>query len=132
MAVDCRRGSEAGEEKVQRSENDVALRGEASCWSAGLAVGQGGQLRGHQHVLLSLEFQNRRQVTERVPREQCSFAEGNDDARLQVLEQIRLHVNQQREERLATRALVPVDRELRHQKRRTSSANTPCFSTCSL
>jgi hypothetical protein len=72
------------------------------------------QLRGHQHVGLTFECERRSQVGQRELRQCDRLGERDDNTRLQVRKQVRLHVHKEREGRLGARILVPIHRELRH------------------
>jgi hypothetical protein len=72
------------------------------------------ELRRHQHVSFILNLDDRRQPIDRMPCQLCDFGQRNDDPRLELAQQICLHVEQQGEARLSTAILVAVDRELSH------------------
>src|SRR2546425_12575287 len=66
------------------------------------------------------------------PPEHFGFAQRNDNPGCQGVEQVRLDIEQVRDARAGGGIGVAIDVELRHQKERRPSLNTPCFSTCSL
>ncbi len=120
--------SEPRQQKIHRRENHFASLSQAPCRNTEIAPGDGCQLRRHQQVAFALESQKGCEVIHRLAGERASLAERNDNSRLQIFEKIRLHVDEQRKQRFRSSAFIPIDRELRHQNRRTSSENTPCLS----
>src|SRR5207344_3125909 len=63
-----------------------------------------------------IEVDGRSQLTNGSLRECYSLAQRNHDASLQVFEQIRLNVDEQRKNGLTASALVAVNGELRHSE----------------
>lgn len=114
--------SDSSCEEIQRIEEHCAILREVADLGPEVAREYAGQL-GHDHdIVLAIDAADRCDRMHRAAtRGRSSRAQWNNDARGDVAEEIRLHVQQQREARPRGLVQVLVDAELRHRLPATQS-----------
>ena len=124
--------SNPGNQQVESGNNVVAVPREISNRGAEVLFRDASQLWSEHDVLLALDLEYRGQAFDQLAIHCFSRAERYDYPGCQIRQQVALNIQQQRVAGDRVTVLITVRRKLRHQKLRSPSLKTPCFSTSSL
>jgi hypothetical protein len=106
--------SKARQQKVDGGQDGWPLVHQGACMRTEFSTPYSCELWRHQQVAIAVERYLRCEVTHRLLRERWSLGHRDDDPRIERLQQVRLHVDQERKRSLRTGVLVSVDGELGH------------------